>query len=114
MEWTTGLKLLSSINFNGEEYHLTVLKVMDIIINYYFRIVKGNWQLPWDQQIAIVEGNFPDAGDLNALLIDRLSYLNKSLAIYFEGSIPVTFIERLEAALSAWKFTIKNGIPQIE
>jgi len=118
MEWSSGMKLLNSFEFNGTQYHLVAWKVIDIITNWYVRIVTGNWQVSYDLQSAITTVGFPDEGltpiDINVLMVSRLAYLNKELADYFGGSIPVTFAERLEVALSALRIVLKGGILQIE
>lgn len=114
MEWQIGLKRLSSIMFNGKEYSLTVLKQDVGIKNYYVRLVEGDWQLPYDQQTAIAMVIFPDVGDVDDLINTRLAALNEALTAYFGGIVPVTFLEKLEAALSRWALVIENNIPQVK
>lgn len=117
MEWPSGMRLLSSLDFNGTQYHLVVYKVVDSITTWYVRVVMGAWQVSYDLQSAIAQVGFPDQGltpiDIDAEMVNKLAILNKALTTHFGGIIPVTFAEKMEAALSALKIILKDGIPQI-
>ena len=114
MSWPTGIRLLASMSFQEKEYNLIVLKQNDMgIVTWFVRVVEGVWQIPWETQTSIALVGFPDRGDVEALMTQRLVLLNKSLMDYFGDAPPATFAEILESALIALKLTLTSGIPQI-
>jgi len=86
MEWSAGMKHLVEFMVGSNAYHLVVKKNPDVVTYWYMRVVKGDWQLPYEQQEAITETmSFQDqGGDIPSLVKVRVDLLNAQLAAYFK------------------------------
>src|SRR4030042_1705964 len=110
----TGFTILEEMDYQGVHYFLRIGKFDDVGAEYYLQVCQGSITQvgpPLIVSIALMLTSTHKQSEPSAIAGWMLSQMNTQLTSYF-GSVPVTWEERFEAILKAYRFVPDNSPPQ--
>lgn len=121
--WMNGRHLISQISFQyqGKIEALSLYIIKDGEFDaYYFNVCRGDFQSATPDAViqSFVMTNASGTGSGGKTEIQVIAEvaadLNKKLTAVYGGSVPTTWIERLEVAMQKMSLFLSGNIPQIK